>query len=149
MVMSPKQKTLSALASSDRVKRDSIRLWQSQPFAGKSAGNLYDPLKTPCRSSGLEWCRFRAAKNPSPSEASGDGIFHAPKTIHTSKCPLRCQTSSQRDNVHPTTKQICWIIIQVWCRLETMKRPKPANNLDSNCDRLAPIGNRQNGLRLI
>ena len=41
---------------------------------------------------------FRAAKTPSPSRASGDGIIRTSKVIHTSKCLLRRQSLSQREN---------------------------------------------------
>ena len=43
---------------------------------------------------------FALRTSPSPSEVSGDGIIGAPMIAPTSKCLLRRQTWSQRDQVH-------------------------------------------------
>ena len=121
MVMRLKQKALVVLASNQRVKPGYIGLLQSCLLAGKSAGTFNDRLQTPCRSSGLECGRFRAARTPSPSAASGngpDGRDACPATFvppalrgrnsrhakFSTSPPLRRCTrrySSQREVFHP------------------------------------------------
>jgi hypothetical protein len=52
------------------------------------------------------WCQggvFRAAKNPSPSEASGDGTFHAWQTSHATRA--RYADQQGRSATLPTSRR--------------------------------------------
>ena len=105
MVMRLKQKALSALASSGRVKPSYAGLLRSCRFAGKSAGTFNGSLTTSCRSSGLKRSHFRAAKIPPVKRAERVWQGQHFPCARAVAATLRSATEfSQRENFHQPCK---------------------------------------------